>query len=290
MISRARGDHHEREAMLSGDACDQRLRAIASGDAQQIGTLGHGLTSYLGDVDGLGPADEKYVRAEVFGLAFQVELLDFPAAGLRIHDQVRVPGRRLRRMLRHPPVRWFPGQRPARGHGGEQPGRGRRDGYPQQVPERVNDDYGNRRKDEDHERQPAPDAAMGKERERGGQAHRRGGQAHGQHRHALQPGENHQDHDRPAREQETQPRQPTLRTRALRARHRRHGSRRRTRRGDLTGCPQRTCPTETCPSPCAGHSGAAFGSSGSNRPAETRVLSIPGSSHAGGSSTSPQPG
>ena len=63
--------------MLGGDACHQGLRAIASADAQQIGALGHGLTSYLGDVDGPGPADEKYLRAEVFGLASQVELLDF---------------------------------------------------------------------------------------------------------------------------------------------------------------------------------------------------------------------
>ena len=55
MISGSRGDHHEREAMLGGDACHQRLRAIASGDAQQIGALGHGLTRYLGDVDGPGP-------------------------------------------------------------------------------------------------------------------------------------------------------------------------------------------------------------------------------------------
>ncbi len=134
--------------------------------------------------------------------------------------------------------------------------------HPQQVPEGVNDDHGNRRKDEDRERQPAPDAPPGKEQERGGQAHRRGGQAHGKHRHALQPGENHQDHDRRGREQETQTRQPMLRARALGARLRRHGSRWRSRRGDLTRCPHRTCPAEPCPSLCAGHFGAVFGSSG----------------------------
>ena len=37
--------------MLGGDAGHQGLRAVASGDAEQIGALCHGLTSYLGDVD-----------------------------------------------------------------------------------------------------------------------------------------------------------------------------------------------------------------------------------------------
>ena len=262
MIARARGDHHEREAMLGGDAGHQGLRAVTSGDAEQIGATGHGLAGHLGDVDGLGPADEEDLGAKVFGLAFQVELLDFPATGLRVHDQVRVPGRRLAPDARACASPSGSRPAPARDHAREQPRRSGGDGHPQQVPEGVNGDHGDRRKDEDRERQPAPDAALGKEQERGGQAHRRGGQAHGKHRHALQPGENHQDHDRRAREQETQTRQPTLRARALRARHRRHGSRRRTRRGDLRGCPHRTCPTEPCPSLRAGHFGAAFGSSG----------------------------
>ncbi len=226
MIARARGDHHEREAMLGGDAGHQGLRAVASGDAEQIGALGHGLAGHPGDVDGLGPADEKHLGAKVFGLAFQVELLDFPAAGLRVHDQVRMPGRRLRRMLGHAPVRWLPGQRHACGHAREQPRRGRHDGHPEHAAERENDDHGDRREGEDRERQPAQYAPPGKEEVRGGQAHDRGGPAHGQHRQAPQPGKKHQNHDRRGHEHEAETREPALGGRALRTHRGRHGSRR----------------------------------------------------------------
>ena len=173
MITRARADHDERYAVLGGDAGHQGLGTVAAGDAKQIGTLGHGLTSYLGDVDGLGSADKKHLGAKIFGLAFQIELLDLPAAGLRVHDQVRVPGRRFRGILGHAPVLMIPGQRQARGHAREQPDGGGHDGHPQQVPERENGDHGDRRQDEDRQRQPAPHASPGKEEERGGQAHGR---------------------------------------------------------------------------------------------------------------------
>jgi zinc protease len=53
--------------VLGGDACHQGLRPVASGDAKQIGTLGHGLTSHLGDVDGLGSVDEKHLGAKFLG-------------------------------------------------------------------------------------------------------------------------------------------------------------------------------------------------------------------------------
>lgn len=43
---------------------------------------------------------------------------------------------------------------------------------------------------------------MGQEEKRGRQAHRGGPQGHTQQRHALQAGENHQDHHRQAREHE----------------------------------------------------------------------------------------
>ncbi len=223
MIARARADHHEREAVLGGDAGHQGLRAVASGDAEQIGTFVDGIAGYLGDVDGLGAADEEHLGAEVFGLALQVELLDLPAAGLRVHDQVRVPGRRLGRVLGHAPVRLIPGQRPPRGHARDQPDRGRQDRDPQQVPERVDDDHRDRRQDEDRKRQPAPDAPPGQEDVRGGQADDRGGHAHGHHGQALQPGHDHQDHDRQACEREAEARQPALRARALGNRPRRHG-------------------------------------------------------------------
>ena len=226
MIARARGDHHERDAMLGGDAGHQGLRAVASGDAEQIGALCHGLARHLGDVDGLGPADEKHLGAKVFRLALQVEFLDFPAAGLRIHDQVRMPGRRLRRMLGHAPVHGIPGQRHACGHAREQPRRGRDDGHPQHPSERENDDHGDRREGEDRERQPAPYAPPGQEEERGDQAHDRGGPTHSQHRQAPQPGKNHQDHDRHGHQHEAQTRQPALGGRALRTHRGRHGSRR----------------------------------------------------------------
>src|SRR5580700_8034099 len=99
VIARARADDDERDAVLGRDPGHEGLRSVASGDAEQVGACLDGLAGHLGDIDGLGAANEEHLGAEFFGLALQVELRDLPAAGLRVHDQVRVSGRRLRWVL-----------------------------------------------------------------------------------------------------------------------------------------------------------------------------------------------
>lgn len=86
------------------------------------------------------------------------------------------------------------------------------------MPESENSDHGNRREDEDPERQPAHDALPGKEDVRGSQAHDRGGHGYGEHGQARQPREDHQDRDGQASEHEAETRQPALCSRALRLR------------------------------------------------------------------------
>ena len=222
MIPRAGGDHQERDAMLGGDGGHQGLRAVATGDAEQVSAPGDGLARHVGDIDGLRPGHQEHLRAQVFGPLLQVELRHLPAAGLGIHDEVRMPGGRLRRVLGHAPVRDFPGQRRTGGHEREQPRGGRCDRHPQQVLDGIDDKHDDRRQHEHGQRQPAHDPSVGKEEERGGQARRRGHQPHAQHREAAQPGEHRHDHDRHDGEHETQPGQPPLRGRALRERRGRH--------------------------------------------------------------------
>ena len=227
VIAGARADHHERQAVLGGDTRHQRLGTVTASHPQQVGAVGHRLPGYGGHVDRLGPAEEKHLGAKGFGLALEVELLHLPAAGLRVHDQVRMPGRGLRRVLGHAPVRQVAGQRLASGHARKQPDAGRHDGYPQHAADRENDDYRDRHQDEETERQPAHDAPPGEEEEGRRHAHDRGDQANTEHRQALQLGENHQDHDGQAGQNEAEARQPSLGRRALRTRHGRHGSWRR---------------------------------------------------------------
>ena len=230
VIAGTRADHHERQVVLGGHLGHQRLRAVASGHAQQVRAMSDGLTSHLGHVDWLGSADEEHLGAQIFGLADQVELLHLPAAGLRVHDQVRVPGGWLRRALGHLPVRLIPGQRQPRGHAGEQPACGQDRRFGQQVLDRVDHDHRDRGQHEDRERHPAQHAPPGQEDVGGSQAHRHADHAHRQQRQALQPGQHHDGHDCQGQQQETQARQPALRARALRVRRRRHGWHRHTAR------------------------------------------------------------
>ena len=215
---------------------------------------------------GSGPLHQEHLSAEFLGLALQVEFPNFASAGLGVHDQVRVRGRRLRGPLGHAPVRCVAGQRQAPGHAREQPRGGRRGRDPQQAGERVDDDHRDRRNDEDRERQPAPHPPLGKEKERRGQAHRRSPQAHRQHRDTPQASEDRHYHDRQAGEHETQPGEPAARARDLRARFHRHGRHQ--------------------PRPSAGPSGSCPQS----RRRQIMVLPTARSSHAEGPGTSPSRG
>ena len=111
VVARTRSDHHERDTVLGGHAGRQGLRAVAPGDAKQIGPTGHGLASHFSDVDWFRTAHQEHLSAKIFSLALQVELPDLPAAGLRVHDQERVGGAWRRRALGHAPVHSVASQR-----------------------------------------------------------------------------------------------------------------------------------------------------------------------------------
>jgi hypothetical protein len=80
MVTGARADHHERDAVLGGDAGHQGLRAVTADHTEQVGALGDGLAGHRCDVNVLGSAEQEHLGAESLGLAFQVELSDLPAA------------------------------------------------------------------------------------------------------------------------------------------------------------------------------------------------------------------
>jgi hypothetical protein len=63
------------DAVLGGDTGHQGLRAIAAGDAQQIGTPGNGRTSHLGNIDQLRAVHQEHPGAKSFSLTLQIELL-----------------------------------------------------------------------------------------------------------------------------------------------------------------------------------------------------------------------
>jgi len=217
VVTGARGDYHERNAVLGSDPRYKGLGAVAARDAEQISACCDRLPRYLGHVDPLRAAHQEHVSAQSLRPPRQVELADLPAAGPRVHDQERMPGR-YGRGLRHPPVRPVPGQGCARGHAREQPSCGRHHRHPEQGGERVHHDHRDRRQNENRQRQPAQQAPAGQDNERGGQAHGGGGQAHPEHREALQPGKSHHDHDRQEGQHETQASQPALRAGAPKGR------------------------------------------------------------------------
>jgi hypothetical protein len=214
VVPRARGDHHEGDAVLSGDSGHERLGAIAARHAEQVTARRDRLPRHLGHVDRLRSAHQEHLCPERFGFPSQVELPDLPPAGPRVHDQERMPGGR-RGEFGHPPVRHVPGQRQARHREGEEPARGRHRRHPEQAGERVHHDHRDRRQDEYRHRKPAQHAAAGQHHEGGREAHRRGGHADPEHRGALQSREGQHHRDREQRQDETQPSQPALRTSAL---------------------------------------------------------------------------
>ncbi len=80
VVAGARRDHHEREVVLRRDRGDQRLRAVAAGDAEQVGAAGDGRARHRGDVDGPGTVEQEHLGAEVLGLPFEVESADLSVA------------------------------------------------------------------------------------------------------------------------------------------------------------------------------------------------------------------
>jgi hypothetical protein len=214
VVPGARGDHHEGDAVLSGDTGHQRLGAVAAGDTEQVAARRDRLPRHLRHVDRPGTAHQEHLRPQRLGFALQVELRHLPAAGPRVHDQERVAGRR-RPELGHPPVRHVRGQCRAPRRAGEQPARRRRQRHPQQIGERVHHDHRQRREDEHRQRKPAQDAPAGQHQEGGRQAYRGGGHAHPEHRGALHSREEQHHRDREERQSETEPSQPALRARAL---------------------------------------------------------------------------
>ena len=63
MVAGACADHHERDAVLGGDAGHQGLRAVAAGHAEEVGALGNRLAGHRGDVDVLRAAEQEHLGA-----------------------------------------------------------------------------------------------------------------------------------------------------------------------------------------------------------------------------------
>jgi hypothetical protein len=214
MVAGARRDHHEREAMLSGDAGHQRLGAVAARDAEQVTARRDRRARHLGHVDRLSTAHQEHLRPQRLRLPLEVELRHLPASRPGVHDQERVPGGR-RRELGHPPVRHVRGQRRAPRRAGQEPARRGRQRHPEQAGERVHHEHRQRREDEHRQRKPAQDAPAGQHQEGGREAHRGGRHAHPEHRGAPHSGEEQHHRDREERQGETEPSQPALRAGAL---------------------------------------------------------------------------
>jgi len=207
VVAGARGDHQEGEAVFGGDAGHQRLGAVAARDAEQVSAVGDRLPGDRDHVDMTGTLHQEDLRPARLRLALQIEFADFPAAGSRVHDQERAPGRD-RRVLGHPPVRLVHGQRLAGRHPGQQPApRGDRR-HPQQFGERVNHQHRNRHGDEHRQREPAQHASAGQHEVRGRDTDHRGRQANREHDEALPLRERHYHRDRDERQHEAQPGQP----------------------------------------------------------------------------------
>ena len=218
------GDHQERQPVLGRDAGHQRLGAVAAGDSEQVGAVRDRLPGYRRHVDQLGAVHQEHLRPQRLRLPRQVEPHHLPAAGSRVHDQVRMPGRPGRE-LRHAPLRGVLGQRRPRGDPGQQPGRRGNERHPEQAGERVNGHHGQRRRREHRQRQPAQHPPAGQHEERGGHADHGGGQADREHDDALPFGDGEHHRDREEREQESEPGQPASPARAGQGRagrHRRH--------------------------------------------------------------------
>jgi len=214
VVPGARGDHHEGDAVLGGDAGHQRLGAVAARDTEQVAARRDRLPRHLRHVDRLSTAHQEHLRSQRLRLPLQVELRHLPAPGPRVHDQERLPGRR-RREFGHPPVRHVRGQCRAPRRAGQEPAGRRRQRHPEQIGERVHHDHRQRREDERGQRKPAQDAPARQHQEGGRQAYRGGGHAHPEHRGALHSREEQHHRDREESQSETEPSQPALRAGAL---------------------------------------------------------------------------
>ena len=155
VVARSGRDHQERHAAFGGDAGDQSLRSVPTGDAEQIRPVGDGGAGNCGDVHPFRAAQQPHPGAERHGLLRQPEPDHFAATGARIHDQKRSTGRR-RFVLAHPAVR-----APQRGPGrdaGEQPERHRQQDDPEEMSGDVDDRDRRYRQHGDADREDAGDA------------------------------------------------------------------------------------------------------------------------------------
>ena len=192
-----------------GDARDQGLGAVAAGHPEQVGSAVDGLPGQRGHVDDPGTLQQGHLGAARGGLVGQAELRDLAAARPRVHDQER-PLPRRGGVFARPGRQAATDQRRAPGrHGGDRERDGQRD-LPQQPGDDVHDDHQHRRGDQDRERQPAPDAAVGQEPPRRRAGDRQAREAEEQRGDAPQRAREQQHQHRGSGGGERQPGQPAL--------------------------------------------------------------------------------
>ena len=85
MVPRAGGDDHHGDAVSSGDARHQRLRAISAGHADHVGAS---LDGSLRELEQIVPGTQDHrLDPPLPAFILQVEALGLPAPGLQVHDQ-----------------------------------------------------------------------------------------------------------------------------------------------------------------------------------------------------------
>ena len=135
--------------MLGGDPGDQRLCSVASGDPEQVRSVGDRLAGQGRHIYLAGAFQQRHLGAQRLGLLFQAELGDLPAARPRVHDHERARGRR-------DFARWHGGgggrgQRQPGGANGQRQQHDRHHRYPDHVTH--GEHHQHRDRDQDHQAQ-----------------------------------------------------------------------------------------------------------------------------------------
>jgi hypothetical protein len=162
MVARTGGDHQERQAVLGGNPGNQCLRAVATGDPEQVRTVGHALASQRGDVDLARSFEQRNLDAGGGCLCIEPESADLATPGSGIHDH-EWPARWGGLLFGHA-GRW-PGtnDRCAPGDGRYHRQPNEEQDSPQQLPGNVEHDDEDRRGDGYRPSQPSDNAAVAHE-------------------------------------------------------------------------------------------------------------------------------
>ena len=164
MVAGTRRDHQHRDVPPGGDPRDQSLGPVTAGHPEQVGPLVRRVTRQRSHVNRSRAFQQGHLGAERGGLVLQPELGDLAATRPRVHDHERLPLPR-RRVFGRTHGRAAAERRAPGGHRSRREHDAERH-LPQQPVNDVHHDHEYRRGDQDHQRQPAHDAAVSQEKPR----------------------------------------------------------------------------------------------------------------------------